>query len=101
MTIKKNLDWKLEGARNAWVEELPRVLWVYRTTSQTNMAKTPFSMTYRTEVVVPAEIGEPSFQIAHFDSLLNDHGLALNLDLIEIKRDKVQLRMVANQQAIA
>ena len=53
--------------------------------------ETPFSMTYGTEVVVLAEIGEPSFWIAHFDSLFNDQGLALNFDLIEIKRDKAQL----------
>ena len=58
-------------------------------------------MTYMTEVVVPAEIREPSFRTTHFDPLANDQGLALNLDLIEIKRDKAQLWMMANQQAAA
>ena len=53
------------------------------------MAETPFSMTYGTEAVILAKIGEPLFRIAHFDFLLNDNGLALNLDMIEIKRDKV------------
>ena len=52
------------------------------------MDETPFSMTYGTEVVVPAEIGEPLFQTAHFNSLINDQGLVLNLDLIKVKRDK-------------
>lgn len=28
-TIKQNLERKLEGLKNAWVEELPRVLWAY------------------------------------------------------------------------
>ena len=46
-------------------------------------------MTYRTEAVVSADIEELSFQTSHFDSLLNDQDLALNLDLFEIKRDKV------------
>ena len=58
-------------------------------------------MTYETEPIILAEVGEPSFRIAHFDHLTNDQGLALNLDLIEIKRDKAYLRMVANQQAAA
>ncbi|KAL5582473.1 hypothetical protein UlMin_014915 [Ulmus minor] len=32
-TIKRNLERKLEGLKSAWVEELPRVLWAYQTTS--------------------------------------------------------------------
>ncbi|KAL5560229.1 hypothetical protein UlMin_036440 [Ulmus minor] len=28
-TIKRNLERKLEGLKNAWVKELPRVLWAY------------------------------------------------------------------------
>ena len=59
-------------------------------------------MTYGTKVVVPAKIDEPSFWTWRFDSLFNDQGLALNLDLLEIiKRDKSQLWMAANQQATA
>ena len=33
--------------------------------------------------------------------MLNDQALSLNLDLLEIKRDKAQLQMAANQQAVA
>ena len=54
-------------------------------------------MTYGTKAVVPAKIGELSFQIAHFDSLFNGQALALNLDLLEIKRDKAQLLMATYQ----
>ena len=50
------------------------------------MTESPFSMTYRIKAVVLAEIGEPSFRKAHFDSLLNDQGLSLNQYLIEIKK---------------
>ncbi|KAL5581178.1 hypothetical protein UlMin_013620 [Ulmus minor] len=60
-TIKRNLERKLEGLKNAWVDELPRVLWAYRTTSRTATDETPFSMTYGTEAVLPVEVGEPSF----------------------------------------
>ena len=47
-TTRKNLERKLEGARNACVEELPQVLWVYQTTSRTTTRETPFSMRYGT-----------------------------------------------------
>ena len=45
-------------------------------------------MTYGTKVVVPTKIDEPSFRTEHFDSTLNNQGLSLNLDVLEIKRDK-------------
>ena len=58
-------------------------------------------MFYGTEAIVPSKIGEPTFQKTRIDSLLNNQGLALNLDLLEIKRDKTQLRMMENQKAVA
>ena len=62
--------------------------------------KTSFSKTYGTKVVIPAKIGEPSFRSENFDPNLNDQGLSLNLDILEIRRDKAQIQMVANQQAV-
>ena len=100
-TIKRNLKRKLEGLKSAWVEELPRVLWAYQTTSWTATGENPFSMTYGTEAIMPVEVGEPSFRTAQFDLQTNNQGLALNLDLIEIKRDEALLKMKANQQAVA
>ncbi|KAL5563372.1 hypothetical protein UlMin_033119 [Ulmus minor] len=61
-TIKNNLERKLNGAKGAWVDELPRVLWAYRTTCRTSMNETPFSMTYGMEAVVPIEIDKPLFR---------------------------------------
>ena len=58
-------------------------------------------MTYGTEAVVPTEIGEPSFRTEEFDLDQNVEGLSLNLELLEIKRDNAQIRMVANQKAAA
>ncbi|KAL5569361.1 hypothetical protein UlMin_025936 [Ulmus minor] len=34
-TIKNTLEQKLNGAKGSWVDELPQVLWAYRTTCQT------------------------------------------------------------------
>ena len=41
--LKKRLD----DAKGKWVEELPHVLWIYRTTPRRSTGETHFSMTYR------------------------------------------------------
>jgi len=48
---------KLDDAKGAWPEELPNVLWAYRTTARTPTRETPFRLTYGTEAVIPIEVG--------------------------------------------
>ena len=48
---------RLEGAKGLWPEELPNILWAYRTTVRTPTGETPFRLTYGTEAVIPVEIG--------------------------------------------
>ena len=58
-------------------------------------------MMYGTEAVIPVEVGEPSFRTTLFDPQTNEQGLALNLDLIEIRRDEAMMKTKENQQAVA
>nr|GEV31757.1 reverse transcriptase domain-containing protein [Tanacetum cinerariifolium] len=76
-----------EGNKN-WVEELPHVLWAYRTMIKSSHGDTPFSLTYGTEAVIPAEIGMPTYRIAAVDVVNNDKELRLNLDLLEERRER-------------
>ena len=46
----------LEGAKGVWPDELPGVLWVYRTTVRTPTGETPFKLAYGSETVIPAEV---------------------------------------------
>nr|GEY09385.1 reverse transcriptase domain-containing protein [Tanacetum cinerariifolium] len=50
-----------EGNKN-WVEELPHVLWAHRTMIKSSHGDTPFSLTYGTKAVIPAEIGMPTYR---------------------------------------
>lgn len=59
--IKQTLKTKLEKAKGDWPEELPFVLWSYRTTPRIPTGETPFSLAFGTEAVVPAEIGMPTY----------------------------------------
>ena len=87
--LKKRLD----DANGKWVEELPHVLWTYRTTPRKSTGETPISMTYGAEVVILLESGFPTMRSSAFTSEGNDELLKRNLDLIEERRenDRVQL----------
>nr|GEZ51784.1 reverse transcriptase domain-containing protein [Tanacetum cinerariifolium] len=75
-----------EGNKN-WVEELPHALWAHRTMIKSSHGDTPFSLTYDTEAVIPAEIGMPTYRTAAVDMVKKDKELRLNLDLLEERRE--------------
>lgn len=66
--LKKRLD----IAKGRWVDELPYVLWTYRTTPWRSTRETPFSMTYSFEEVIPLEMGFPTLRTSQFDPNEND-----------------------------
>ncbi|GKB93307.1 reverse transcriptase domain-containing protein [Tanacetum coccineum] len=80
-----------EGNKN-WLEELPHVLWSHRTMIKSSNDDTPFSLTYGTEAVIPAEIGMPTYRTAVVDAVHNDEELRLNLDLLEERRERTTIR---------
>ncbi|GKA79940.1 reverse transcriptase domain-containing protein [Tanacetum coccineum] len=90
---------RLGKAKGQWVEELPNVLWGYRTTARVGNGCTPFSLVYGSEVVLPPEIGLPTYRISTFQPAMNDTGLPLNLDLLEEQREMASLRNARTRQA--
>lgn len=51
--------------KGEWVEELPGVLWAYRTTVKTPMSETPFTLAFRSEAVDLVEVGLPKHRTSH------------------------------------
>ncbi|KAL5577794.1 hypothetical protein UlMin_019493 [Ulmus minor] len=100
-TIKQTLKKKLEKSKGAWVDELPLVLWAYRTSFRAATGETPFSLAYGVEAVIPIEISLPTFRVDNFDEESNVVLLALATDLLEEKREISQVRAAALQQTIA
>jgi len=86
-TLLKTLKKKLGRKKGTWVEYVPEVLWAYRTTTRTPTGATPFSLTFGSEAVIPAEVGSPSFRVSHYNSGLNDEGIKLNLNLLQERKD--------------
>ena len=80
-SLLKIIKTRLEGAKGIWLEELPSVLWAYRTTARTPTGETPFRLTYVNEAVIPAEIGLTSYMVDNHDKAKNNEAIHLQLDL--------------------
>ena len=95
--IVNGLKKRLDDAKGKWVEELPHVLWTYRTMPRRSTRETPFSMTYRVKTVIPLEIGFPTLRTSTFTSDGNDELLEKGLDLIEERRDNAMVQLTYYQ----
>ena len=62
-SLIKIIKTQLEGAKGAWPEELPNILWAYRTTTRVPTGEMPFRLTFGTEAVIPMEVGLTSLQV--------------------------------------
>ena len=82
------------------MEELPHVLWTYRTTPRRSTGETPFLMTYGVEAVIPLEIGFPTSRTSSFNPRDNDEQLTKRLDLIEEKRENVMVQLAYYEQKL-
>ena len=89
----KIIKTQLEGANGIWPEELPSILWAYRTTTRTPTGETPFQLTYESEAVIPAEVELTSYKVHNHDESKNDEAIRLQLDLVDEVRVKVKQRL--------
>ena len=91
---------RLDDTKGRWVEELPHVLWTYRTTPRKSTGETPFSMTYGAEAVIPFENGFPTMRSSAFTSDGNNELLKKNLDLIEEQRENAMVQLAYYQHKL-
>uniref|UniRef100_A0A2N9EQ75 Integrase catalytic domain-containing protein n=1 Tax=Fagus sylvatica TaxID=28930 RepID=A0A2N9EQ75_FAGSY len=100
-SLLKMIKTRLEGAKGLWPEELPNILWAYRTTARTPTGETPFRLTYGTEAVIPVEVGLTTWRTNNYDEVSNDAQLRSNLDLVDEVRDQAEARTRVYQQRMA
>ena len=82
--IKKMLD----DAKGKWVEELPHILWTYRTMHRRSTGETIFSMTYGAEAIIPLETGFPTLKTSLFSLNSNDNLLEKGFRSYQRKKRK-------------
>lgn len=98
--IVNGLKKRLDDAKGKWVEELPYVLWAYRTTPRISTGETPFSMTYGVEAIIPLENGFLTLRTTSFNLIDNNEQLEKSLDLVEEKRENAMVRLAYYQQKL-
>ena len=98
--IVSELKKRLDDAKGKWVEELPHVLWMYRTTPRRSTRETPFSLTYGAEAVIPLETSFLTTRTSSFNPKDNDEQLTRNLDLIEERRQDAIVQLAYYQQKL-
>ena len=98
--IVNGLKKRLNDAKGKWVEELPHMLWTYRTMPRRSIGETPFSMTYGAEAVIPLETSFPTLRTSSFNPSDNDEQPKKSLDLIEEKRENAMVQLAYYQQKL-
>ena len=100
-TILNGMKRRLDSAKGNWAEELPNVLWAYRTTPHRSTGKTPFSLTYGAEAVIIAKVNLCSTRIDGFNPVQNEMMMVERLDLLEEYREAAVIRLAEYQQKLA
>ncbi|RVW61781.1 Gypsy retrotransposon integrase-like protein 1 [Vitis vinifera] len=97
-TLITALKKRLEQAKGKWVEELPGVLWAYRTTPGRPTGNTPFALAYGMDAVIPTEIGLPTIRTEA--AKLDDASIEIgrNLDWVDEVRESAAIQMADYQQ---
>ena len=83
-TLLTALKKRLDSAKGKWVDELPGVLWAYRTTTRRPTDISPFVLTYGMEAIVPTEISMPTLRTditeqSNTESVIKDLDMANEL----------------------
>ncbi|XP_028120271.1 uncharacterized protein LOC114317717 [Camellia sinensis] len=94
-TIINGVKKRFEHAKGKWVEELPHVLWAYRTTARCSTGETPYSLTYGMKAIIPLEAGLPTLRSELFASTSNEEAIAQALDMAEGRREAALIKLVA------
>ena len=92
---------RLEGAKGRWAEELPSVLWAYRTTPRRSRGETPFSLTYGAEAVISVEVNLCSARVSGFSPAENSELMLKQLNLLEERRESKTIQLAEYQQKLA
>ena len=88
---------RLEGAKGIWPDELPSVLWAYRTIARTPTGETPFRLAYGIKAVILAKVGLTSYRVESYDEDKNKEAICLQLDLVDEVKAAVEQRLARYQ----
>ncbi|XP_074356188.1 uncharacterized protein LOC141695878 [Apium graveolens] len=95
--ILQGLKKRVNELPRLWVDELPNVLWSYRTTSKSATGISPFKMAFGLEVVSPVEVYLNSLRVEYFDVEVSREGIQLHNVLMKEVRDEASMKVLQQQ----
>ena len=99
--ILNGLKKKLDDKKGLWLQELPSVLWLLRTTIKRSNGHSPYTLVYGTEALIPVEVGSTSLRFSQYNQPQNEQILSEYLDLVEELREDTATRHAAYMQRVA
>ncbi|GJY40215.1 reverse transcriptase domain-containing protein [Tanacetum coccineum] len=97
-SLGEGIKARLDARNKNWMEEISHVLWAHPIMIKSSNDDTPFSLTYGTEAVIPAEIGMHMLRTVEVDMVHNDEALEINLDLLEERREQAAIRKAKSKE---
>jgi hypothetical protein len=91
-TVVEGLKARLGRKGKDWVEELPSVLWAIRTMGKTSTKKSPYSLVFGSEAVIPEEVRVKTHRSREIQEDDNDRNIKENLDNLEEIREEARIR---------
>jgi len=91
--LLRGLKRRLEKGKGHWAEEVPRIVWAYHTTPQSTTKKTPFSLVYGSDAMIPIEIQESSPRFQNFVAEESNEERKVNLDLLDEVREEARIKV--------
>ena len=76
-------------------------MWAYRTTTRTPTGETPFQLAYRSDAIIPVEIGLTSYWVENYDEDKNEEAMRLQLDLVDEVQATAEQRLARYQNLMA
>ena len=98
--LLRGLKRRLEKAKGAWAEEVPRIVWPYHTMPQSSTMETPFSLVYGSDAMIPVEIHESSPRFQSFVAEESNEERRVNLDLLDEAREEARIKAEAVKRRV-
>ena len=70
-------------------------------TARTPIGETPFRLTYRADVVIPAEVGLTSYRVQNYMEDKNEEAMRLQLDLVDEAQATAEQRLACYQNLMS
>ena len=99
-TLLTALKKRLDSAKGNWVDELPGVLWAYRTIAHKPTGISLFAITYDMEAIIPTEIGMPTIR-TNVPEQGNTDLMVKDLDTLDESRESATIRIASYQHRLA